>query len=141
MGMSDFTIPTLIGTPPPGPESIVADGHRYVREWPASKLEPTVPYIEKDGQRYLLDESDSVTGANPLRFIDLDPPVKSSGYKIAEKQAPPKKVVTKPKAVEPPEPEEEDASLPPSFLKLKKMTGLKAVKDAMRDVIALVKLK
>ena len=141
MGMSDFTIPTLFGTPPPGPESIERDGRRYVREWPASKLEPTVPYIEKDGQRYLLDESGSVSESNPLRFIDLDPPVKSPGYKIAERQALPKKVVKKPKAVEPPEPEEEDASLPPAFLKLKKMTELQAVKDAMRDVIALVKLK
>ena len=86
MSMSDFTIPNLPhSTPPTGRESIERDGHRYVREWPASKLEPTVPYIEKDGQRYLLDESDSITGSNPLRFIDLDPPVKSLGYKIADK--------------------------------------------------------
>lgn len=140
MGMSDFTIPTLFGTPPPGPESIERDGRRYVREWPVSKEEPKVPYIERDGQRYLLDES-GLIDPNPLRFINLDPPKKSPGYKITEKQPQSPKVVKKPKVAEPPEPEEDEASLPPSFLKLKKMTGLKAVKDAMRDVIALVKLK
>jgi|GEM_PF-2893688 len=140
--MSDFTLQNLRhSTPPPGPESIERDGRRYVREWPASVLEPKLPYIERDGQRYLLDESGSVADPDPLRFISLEPPVKSPGYKIAEKETPPKKVEKKPKAVEPPEPEEEHASLPPSFLKLNKMTGLQAVKDAMRDVIALVKLK
>ena len=96
MGMSDFTIPTLIGTPPPGREVIERDGRCYVREWLISNVEPTVPYIERDGLRYLLVESGSITGSNPLRFIDLDPPVKSPGYKIAEKQAPPKKIQKKP---------------------------------------------
>ena len=96
MGMSDFTIPTLFGTPPPGREVIERDGRCYVREWLISNVEPTVPYIERDGLRYLLDESGSITGANPLRFIDLDPPVKPPGYKIADKQTPPKKIQKKP---------------------------------------------
>jgi SpoVK/Ycf46/Vps4 family AAA+-type ATPase len=94
-----------------------------------------------DAQREYLIDSDSINEPNPLRFINLDPPKKAPGYKIAEKRSQPKKVVEKPKAEELPEPEEDEASLPPSFLKLKKMTGLQAVKDAMRDVIALVKLK
>lgn len=140
--MSDFTFPNLLhSTPPPGPESIERDGRRYVREWPTALVQPKVPYIERDGQRYLLDESGSNKESNFLRFMNLEPALKSPEYKIAEKETPPKRVVKKPKAEEPPEPEEDDTSLPPSFLKLKRMTGLKAVKDAMREVIALVKLK
>ena len=140
--MSDFTFPNLLhSTPPPGPESIERDGRRYVRDWPTALVQPKVPYIERDGQRYLLDESGSNKESNFLRFMNLEPALKSPEYKIAEKETPPKRVVKKPKAEEPPEPEEDDTSLPPSFLKLKRMTGLKAVKDAMREVIALVKLK
>lgn len=131
----------IFGTPPPGPEAIERDGRRYVREWPRALVEPKVPYIERDGLRYVLDESGSLIDHDPLRFLNLEAPAKSPGYKIVEKKPPSKKVVKKPKVEEPPEPEEDDASLPPSFLKLKRMTGLKAVKDAMRDVIALVKLK
>jgi SpoVK/Ycf46/Vps4 family AAA+-type ATPase len=140
--MSDFTLQNLRhSTPPPGPESIERDGRRYVREWPTALVQPKVPYIERDGQRYLLDESGSNKESNFLRFMNLEPPLKSPEYKIAEKETPPKRAVKKPKVEELPEPEEEDASLPPSFLKLNKMTGLQAVKDAMREVIALVKLK
>lgn len=68
----------------------LSDAQREYLSEAVSKNETKVPYIERDGQRYVLDES---------------------------------------------------GSLPPSFLKLRRMTGLKAVKDAMRDVIDLVKLK
>ena len=120
----------IFGTPPTGPEAIERDGRRYVREWPASKGEPKVPYIERDGLRYVLDESDLNTELNPLRFINLDTPEKAPGYKITKKKPPSKKVVKKPKVEEPPEPEEDEASLPPSFLKLKKMTESGQRRDA-----------
>jgi hypothetical protein len=93
--MSNFTLQNLLhGTQPPGPESIERDGRRYVREWPPALVQPKVPYIERDGQRYLLDESGSVADPDPLRFISLEPPLKSQGYKTAEKETPLTRVIT-----------------------------------------------
>jgi SpoVK/Ycf46/Vps4 family AAA+-type ATPase len=140
--MRDSNFPIILGNyQPTGPEAIERDGLRYVREWPISKEEPTAPYIERDGQRYVLEESGLRMESYFPHLIGLDSAAKQAGYKIAKEKPQPNKVAKKSKAEEPPEPEGDDVSLSPSFLKLKKMTGLQAVKEAMRDVIALVKLR
>ena len=116
------------------PLVIERDGYRYLRESPVSDDEPEDPYIEEMGHRYLLEFPKPRSSKAGFEIVPTGAAVDPAPRSKTESGSVPTRRKTS-------EDSTEDASLPPSFLKLQKMIGLEAVKEAMLEVIDMVALQ